>query len=209
MSKLTLLSVLGFPVILTLGYGCLFLFSRQNARLLVGPVGFALYPALLSVPLAAVLTTHWDRITEALTFHRDQLIWVPLGLLAGLLLWVVQLRILPGRTPDASERIWVGPAGRIGFALLMLPVAYIVFAEEVIWRAYLLPELGLALSAGAFAIHHYHFGLRHVVFSFLAGLAFGGLYRGAGELWTPIVSHFVYNALAWRHMRLSAMRRDM
>jgi hypothetical protein len=64
--------------------------------------------------------------------------------------------------------------------------------------------LGLPLSAAAFALHHYHFGLRHVVFSFLAGLVWGGTFMLAENLWPSVASHLVYNALAWRHMRQSA-----
>jgi membrane protease YdiL (CAAX protease family) len=197
----TLILVLCFPLLLTAGYGLLYLLSGRNVRLLTGAVGFALYVALLSVPLVAVLTTHLDRVRASLAWGANDALWVALGLAAGLALWPAQRWGLPGQTPDAGERVWVGPPGAAGFALLMLPVAYVVAAEEVVWRAYLVPELGLVLSSAAFALHHYHFGLRHVAFSFLAGAACGGLFVAAASLWPAIVAHLVYNALAWRHMR--------
>jgi len=201
---LTLLVVLSFPLILVVGYGLLIWSSGRDPRVATGPVGFLLYVALLTIPLGVVLGTHSSRASAALAWRLSTVAWLPAGALVGLALWGVQQWGLPGRTPDASERTWVGPPGLIGFALLLVPVTYIVLAEEVVWRAYLVPELGLPLSAAAFALHHFHFGLRHVVFSFLAGLAWGVLFILADNLWPAVASHLVYNALAWRHMRRSA-----
>jgi len=201
---LTLLVVLGFPLLLAAGYGLLFMLSGRDSRILTGPAGFLLYLVLLTIPAGVVLWMYPSRASEALVWHVSTTAWLPAAALAGFVLWGVQRRGLPGRTPEASSRVWVGPAGRTGFALLLVPVAYIVLAEEVVWRAYLVPELGLPLSAAAFALHHYHFGLRHVVFSLLAGLVWGGFFILAESLWPAIASHFVYNTLAWRHMRWSA-----
>lgn len=200
----TLYVVFSFPLILFAGYGFLFFLSGRDMRVMTGPIGFLLYLVLLTLPAAFVLWTHQGRVADAFTWDIYQLLWLPAGVLLGLGLWCVQLWGLPGRTPDASDRVWVGPQGMSGFALLMVPVAYIVVAEEVVWRAYLIPEVGQLVAAVAFALHHYHFGLRHVVFAFLMGLALGGLFYLAGSLWPPIASHLVYNVLAWRHMRRSA-----
>jgi membrane protease YdiL (CAAX protease family) len=119
---------------------------------------------------------------------------------AGLALWGVAV-VLPRRAAADASPVWVGPGGRIGFLLLLVPVACIVLAEELVWRGFLMPKIGLILSSAAFALHHYHFGLRHVSFSFLTGLAWGGLFWAAGDLWPSIASHLSYNALAWRHLR--------
>jgi membrane protease YdiL (CAAX protease family) len=203
----TLYVVFSFPLILFAGYGLLFFLSGRNLRVMIGPAGFLLYLVLLAIPTGFVLATHPGRVAEAFSWQKSQFLWVPAGVLLGLVLWCVQLWGLPGRTPDASERAWVGPEGKLGFPVLMIPVAYIVVAEEVVWRAYLIPEVGHLVAAAAFALHHYHFGLRHVAFSFLTGLALGGLFFLAGNLWPAIAAHLVYNVLAWRHMRRSARNR--
>jgi membrane protease YdiL (CAAX protease family) len=202
---LTLFVVLGFPLLLVIGYGLLFVLCSGNLRVMTGSPGFLLYLALLTVPAGVVLGTHPARVSESLAWQVSTAAWLPAGVLLGLVLWGVQRWGLPGCTPDASTQVWVGPAGRVGFALLLVPVAYIVLAEEVVWRAYLMPEVGLLLSAAAFALHHYHFGLRHVVFAFLAGLAWGGLFLLAESLWPGVASHLVYTAVAWRHMRRSTV----
>lgn len=204
---MTLFIVLSFPVLLLFGYGLLLVLSGRDVRVVSGPIGFLLYPVLLSIPAGVVLGNYSGRVMPALNWYGLTPIWVTAGLLVGVVLWVVQRWVLPGRTPDASERVWVGPSGRIGFIMLMIPLAYIVLAEEVVWRAYLIPELGLALAAGAFALHHYHFGLRHVVFSFLAGLVWGGLFLLAESLWPAVASHFMYNVLAWQQMRQTAAKQ--
>lgn len=185
--------VLCFPLLLTAGYGLAFHLSGRDVRFVAGRPGFVLYLSLLSVPLVAVLFTRPELPWTV------SLIWLPAGAASGLVLWWLQCN-LPGRTPDASSVVWTGPPGWMGYLLLLVPVAYIVVAEEIVWRGFLLPRVGLVLSSLAFALHHYIFGLRHLVFSFLAGLGFGGLYL-TGSLWPPIASHLVYNALAWRHLR--------
>jgi membrane protease YdiL (CAAX protease family) len=200
----TLFVVLGFPLLLAVGYGLLFVLSGRDLRVVTGPAGFVLYLVLLTIPAGVVLGTYSGRAAEALAWPVSAMAWLTGGALVGLALWGVQRWGLPGRTPEASDRVWVGPPGRVGFAVLLVPVAYIVLAEELVWRAYLMPELGLVLSAAAFALHHYHFGLRHVVFALLAGLVWGGLFALAESLWPAVTSHLVYNALAWRHMRRSA-----
>lgn len=197
----TLPVVLGFPLLLMVGYGLAYVLAGRNGDVLLGPVGFLLYLLLLSIPTGMVWLTHGSRVSESLVWDSSMRLWVPAGILLGMMLWGVQLWGLPGRTPEAGERVWVGPPGRVGFALLLVPVAGIVLAEEMVWRAYLIPALGLLASSAAFSLHHYHFGLRHVVFAFLAGLTWGGLFLLAGSLWPGVASHLVYNALAWRHMR--------
>jgi membrane protease YdiL (CAAX protease family) len=202
---LALVLTLCFPLLLPVGYGLLFILTGRDPRVLAGPAGFILYLALLAVPFVAVIVSHPELPAKALAWPGTTPLSLAGGTVLGLVLWWLQLA-LPGRTPNAGERVWTGPPGTVGFALLMLPVAYIVFAEEMVWRAFLIPALGppavgLPLSAAAFALHHYHFGPRHVAFSFLTGLALGGLYLLAETLWPAIVSHLMYNALAWRHMR--------
>jgi len=201
---LTLVVVLSFPLVLVLAYGLVFVLSGRDQSVLTGPAGFLLYVALLTIPVGVVVGTEADRVWSALAWSASTITWLPAAALVGAVLWIVQRRGLPGWTPEASERVWVGPPGRIGFALLMIPVTYIVLAEEAVWRAYLVPELGLPLSAGAFALHHFHFGMRHVVFALVAGLAWGGLFILAENLWPAVASHVAYNALAWRHMRRAA-----
>jgi membrane protease YdiL (CAAX protease family) len=192
--------VLGFPLILTAGYGLAFVLSGRNVRLLGGAVGFLLYIALLTIPLIAVLLARPNLPGSALAWLPATPWWLVAGAAAGLALWGVQLAA-PGRTPDASATVWVGPPGPGGFALVMLPVCYVVFAEELVWRGFLVPEVGMPLSAAAFALHHYHFGLRHIVFTIGAGLVWGALFLLADTLWPAVVSHLTYNALAWRWMR--------
>lgn len=202
---LTLIVVLAFPLLVSAGYGLLFLLSGRNQHITIGPTGFLLYLLLVTIPLGFVLCTHPGHISSALVWRASTLLWVLPGGLAGIALWGVQMWGLPGRTPDASERVWVGPAGPIGYTLLLVPVAYIVLTEELVWRAYLIPEIGLLLSAAAFSLHHYYFGLRHVVFSFIAGLIWGAFFIVSESVWPAAVSHFAYNALAWRHMRRSRL----
>jgi membrane protease YdiL (CAAX protease family) len=204
-----LVIVLCFPLILTAGYGLAYFLSGRNRRFLLGPAGFVLYLALLAIPLVAVIAHRPALPGEVLTWGDWTAVWLVAGLAAGLVLWGAQF-LLQRRGPveDVSP-IWVGPPGWAGFLLLMVPVAYIVVAEELVWRGFLLPALGrpavgLPLSSLAFALHHYHFGARHVVFSLFAGLVWGVLFLASGDLWPAVVSHLSYDALAWGYLRRRA-----
>jgi membrane protease YdiL (CAAX protease family) len=207
---LALVTVLSFPLLLAAGYGLAFVLSGRDARVLLGPAGFLLYLALLAVPLTVVLASEPELPAKALAWGPWSPAWLALGLAAGLGLWGLQL-VFPGRRPPtdgASSPIWVGPPGRAGFALLLVPVGCIVLAEELVWRAFLQQWIGVPLAALAFALHHYHFGARHILFSFVAGLVWGALFLAAGNnLWPALASHLLYNALAWRHLRRRAGAR--
>jgi membrane protease YdiL (CAAX protease family) len=179
---MVLLIVLTFPLLLAVGYGLVFVLTGRDRRILLGPAGFFFYLALLEVPLIVVLANYPELPGQVLAWRAWTPIWLAAGLVVGLALWGVQLLVLRrgGELSGAASPVWVGPPGRVGFVLLMVPVACIVLAEELVWRAYLQTLITLPLAAVAFALHHYHFGLRHMVFSWLAGL---------------------YNVLAWRHLR--------
>ena len=193
--------VLAFPLILVFGYGTAYLLSGRSRRLLEGFAGFMLYLLLLAIPLLIVLITEPELPGKVLGSSKWTPGWVLAGLGSGLVLWFAQCLVSKrGRSASASP-IWVGPRNWCGFWIMMVPVSYIVVAEELVWRGFLMTALGLPLSALAFALHHYHFGLRHIVFAFGAGIVWGGLFLAAGELWPAIVSHLAYNVLAWLSLR--------
>jgi membrane protease YdiL (CAAX protease family) len=196
--------VLAFPLILAAGYGFAFVLSGRDQRVLSGPVGFALYLVLLAIPLAAVLVERPELPGEVLGTGAWLPAWMMVGLAGGVALWVLQVAVFLRTPSDSSSPVWVGPPGWIGFAFLLAPVTGIVVAEELIWRGYLSAEIGLLLSAAAFALHHYHFGWRHIGFAFLAGLSWGALFGAAENLWPSIASHLLYNALAWSYLRRRA-----
>ncbi len=188
--------VLAFPGIVAAGYIVAHLLDPRPANAVRG---LLLYIALLCVPLAAVLL-HDPGCAAGLLAAPP--LWILAGIASGPALWWLQTA-LPGETPDASGSVYTGPPGAGGFALVMLPVAFIVLAEEVIWRGFLQPRLTLLPAAAAFALHHLFFGWRHLAFSFLAGAAWGLLFWASDSLWPPAAAHVMYNALAWHAMRRS------
>src|SRR5262249_36491767 len=160
-----------------------------------------LIAVLVASPELPARVLAWDPVWSA--------VWLVVGLAVGVVLWAGQIALQRrGRVTDASP-IWVGPPGRLGFGLLLVPVGCIVLAEELVWRGFLVPAIGLPLSSAAFALHHYAFGLRRVAFSFFSGLVWGGLFLLArGDLWPALASHLLYNALAWWHLRRQHPPRD-
>ena len=76
-------------------------------------------------------------------------------------------------------------------------------SEEIVFRGFLMPRIGLGLSSLAFGLAHMGYGsMVHIGISTAAGAAFGGMYRATGLLWVPMVAHIVYDlvlfiAIAW------------
>lgn len=201
---ITLGIVLGFPLLLLLGYGGAYALLRDG-RALAGWGGLALYLALLAVPLIAVLAGDPGLLSRNFAWGAWTPAWMAAGAASGLALAGARWLLARGRSAEA--RVWPGPPGRLGYAAVMAVVASIVAAEEVVWRGYLQPEVGLVLAASAFALHHYHFGLRHVLFTFGAGLAWGALSLLEERLFGALSSHLAYNAVAWAWMRQAAERQ--
>lgn len=138
-----------------------------------------------------------------------------LGALVGLVvfgLWILLdrppfvLGELQGYDPRVEGRIHAGFAGvRLAGAAMVVPVM-----EELFWRSFIMRwverqdfrgvdprEVGwkaLLVSSGLFALEH-----RLWMAGFLAGLAYGWLYRRTGSLWVAIFAHAVTNAVlgAW------------
>jgi membrane protease YdiL (CAAX protease family) len=207
---LTLFVVLAFPALLAVGYGAASLLCRRRPGWLAGWPGLLLYLALLTVPLAAVLAGSPGLLARGLAPAPASAAWAAAGVAVGLALWVARRPGAPvgARPGSPPPRVWVGAPGWAGYAALMPAVAYVVVAEELVWRGYLLPRVGPVLAAAAFALHHYHFGARHVVFAFAAGLAWEALALSEGRLYAAVASHLTYDALAWAWLRRRSPGHD-
>lgn len=71
-------------------------------------------------------------------------------------------------------------------------------SEELFFRGALLPDAGLWLSSALFALPHIGPGARFLPWtatSFVAGLAFGGIFLWTGDLAGAITAHFLINLL--------------
>jgi uncharacterized protein len=70
------------------------------------------------------------------------------------------------------------------------------FSEEIFFRGFLQPRLGLWGQAVLFALAHLSYvNVLQVVVTFVLGLAFGVLYQRTRSLWAPIAAHFLFNFL--------------
>ncbi len=103
---------------------------------------------------------------------------------------------------DLGGRVIVPMAAmRVAGAALVVPLM-----EELFWRSFLMRWIDrqdflavspVALSMRALMLSSLLFGLEHGLWfaGILAGLAYGELYRRSSNLWMPIISHAVTNAL--------------
>lgn len=230
------LLIVGFPVVLAVGFGGLYLTADALGRRkdTLDRIGIFLYPLLLTLPFAVALAAAWRQGTlpemglrlprigglpPAAALAASVLLGVAtgVGVFYGELAashWVARLsqrsrglrRTLDGRSQDfarSQEGAALAPA--------LVVSLYIVFAEEFLWRGFLLHFLASAFSlsvapavlaaALAFGVNHYYFGLRNVALKTLSAIVWAVLLLWTGSLFAPFLSHYAFEWLVWKRLQ--------
>lgn len=231
------LLVVGFPLLLAVGFGSLFAVANTvgRGRIPLDLTSFFLYPVLLAVPFTAALAVIGRQGLFAETGLAVPRIpgWGPweslaasvaAGLLLGWALFANELRTARllqrltakskrlKRTLEGGSQDFANQQQGTPFSVLLVFSVFIVFAEELLWRGYLIHVFtepfslslpaALLLSSAAFGLNHVYFGLRNILLKALAGLVWGALFLWTGSLVAAVVSHFTFEMLAlWRMRR--------
>lgn len=119
---------------------------------------------------------------------------VPLTRLAG-------LRLRAMRLLHAQLRPAVRHASEVTVTLWGLASA---LSEELLFRGFLLPLLGLVLSSVAFGVVHQTRGAARwwwIAWATALGVLLGALFRATGSLLGPLVAHAIINVLNLRWVR--------
>jgi CAAX prenyl protease-like protein len=166
--------------------------------------------ALRSVLAALLLVVLWRRYTELKRPRVTGAAWLE-GVGVGVVVFVLWIGLdfpplVLGEAhpyiPMVDGRLHGGLAlTRLAGAALVVPVV-----EELFWRSFLMRWLekpgflavdprtvgsrAILISSVVFALEH-----RLWLAGFLAGLAYGALYRRTGSLWVVIVAHAVTNGV--------------
>jgi membrane protease YdiL (CAAX protease family) len=227
MSSSALILVLASPLLVPAAYGVVAVFGYVTAGpdglRIANRHGFAVYAAFVAILCALVFSTGIPTSQLAAWWHVDlggPLVTVGAvvaGCCAGLVLyWLDHASAMVARplsqrdgiTPTVIEGATRAmaleqPSAIVACALTLI----IVVGEEFLWRGVLIDGArttwdwsagqALALSAGAFGLHHYFFGLRNIILKTVHGAVWGGAFLITGSLIVPMMSHLVFNALAW------------
>ncbi len=71
------------------------------------------------------------------------------------------------------------------------------FNEEILFRGFLVPRIGIVFSALAFAIMHLSYlSIAELIGAFLYGLFAGYIFKRSGSLYSTVLAHALINALA-------------
>lgn len=107
---------------------------------------------------------------------------------------------------DGHTEEVVRHAQQLPVVLLLGVTVFVACVEEVLWRGYLIGYamnglslswgLALLISAAAFGINHYYFGLWNVASKVVLGGVWGGLFLLTESLLIPIASHLTFNVMA-------------
>ena len=127
-------------------------------------------------------------------------IWLFPALLAALALLDSLLRLLGVSPPSIPLPELSATRNALHLILAILMVAVVAYAEEAIFRGYLMlrlqavtgsPLAALLLSSVVFAVGHGYEGAAGVIAVGFMGLAFGAVYLRRGNLLAPMVMHFL------------------
>lgn len=216
-----------------------FLLSGPRGLQGLARYGQALYALFVSVPLAVVffqglrdgtlqeMGLGWPRVPDLGGFG------VPLAVLVAALLGValyynelflsVALRNLlrgRGRRARSVQSLMEGQSRTLltrqspALATYMAHSTFISFAEELLWRGFLIWALlahfhvglnwALLVSAVLFGINHAIFGVRNIALKTFDGLVWGAVRVATGSMLLPFISHLVFQYFVWRRLyRLS------
>lgn len=227
MSSSALILVLASPLLVPAAYGVVSLLAYMSAGpdalRTANRHGFAVYAGFVVVLSALVLSTgvpssaleDWWRLDIGGPLVTVGAILA--GCCAGAALYWLDLASAVATRP-LSRRDGVTPTVIEGATRAMsreqppalsacVLTLLIVVCEELLWRGVLIDGArtiwnwsageALALSAGAFGLHHYFFGLRNVILKCVHGAVWGLAFLLTGSLVVPVMSHLVFNALAW------------
>ncbi|MBV9070073.1 MAG: ATP-binding cassette domain-containing protein [Acidobacteria bacterium] len=210
---LTLFLVLGFPLVLAVGYGAVFTAARmargRSGIETAGKLAPYLFPLFLLIPLAAVLAAEPD-LPRRFAPPRNYGWAISLGGIAlGAVLFFGESQLngwwqRRRNKPSALDGMVLVPA------LLPFLSIGVVLAEEIIWRGYLLtrltahyglaPAVALVVAAAFFALHHGHFGLVTAGYKGMCAVAWGFLFLATGSLLPSALAHLTADLLAWRRL---------
>jgi len=86
--------------------------------------------------------------------------------------------------------------------LLLLAIVLAPITEELLFRAALVPRIGIVLSSLVFGLLHLAYGsVLEVVGVFFVGIILAGIYRMSKSITPCIIIHFIYNLLSIMMMR--------
>jgi membrane protease YdiL (CAAX protease family) len=225
-----------FPLIAGLGWGVakalLSLVYRQRAFLVMMQESGWLHLLFVSIPTSVVLAEAARTGTlERIGLRWPQLLGLPvwlavalvsvLAVASGVLVYVNELalsarirRLLSRRKSEALQTLVQGGSAALWlpeappFANFMAASALTSFAEELVWRGFVIDwargeySLPLALLASglSFGINHSYFGFRNVMLKTLDGVVWGLLLLATGSVLAPFLSHLTFQYLVWRRL---------
>lgn len=119
---------------------------------------------------------------------------IAMAFLLGLFLLGLLITRLPIDMPENERALAI--AGSLTL-LGALGVAIVTgLSEEVFFRGFLQPRIGLWGQAVVFGLAHLNYvDVMEVLVTFALALAFGLVYRRTGNLWAPIGAHFLFNLI--------------
>ncbi len=168
-----------------------------------------LYP----LKIAAVIAALWYYRAHYVELKRARPRWSGLlaALVVGIVVFVLWINLDSGWLKLGSGEGGYDPRGPDGALIWSLVVIRLIGAalvvplmEELFWRSFLMRWIQHQrflevdprhVGLSAILVSSVLFGLEHSLWfaGIVAGLAYAGLYRASGNLWTAIVAHAVTN----------------
>src|SRR3989344_5061878 len=110
---------------------------------------------------------------------------------------VERKKVLLSELGFPKNRKWFNEALAAGKIFLALIFFSIIFSEEFLFRAFLVPRIGVVLSAALFGIAHLSYGsVAEAVGAFALGIILGIAYKQNKSIVPNFIAHMLYNFVA-------------
>jgi len=133
---------------------------------------------------------------------KDNLIFAAIGLSALFILLIflgiVSIGFGFNDQRNVSAKVDTLPLLVLAFAVIGAP-----FTEELFFRAFMVPRVGIIISAILFGILHFTYGsVVEILGAFMIGTLLGALFRMSKSIVPCILVHLVYNLFSLTAMKL-------
>lgn len=186
-----LLLIVDLFATLTVTYFGLFGYISKSTATYVGDIGLSFFFSLIVFSYLSAKGNSEHKIIAGLGLGRFTRASVAYGLAIFIAMAAIEA-LLTFLHANASG-IQAAPAYYLFFIAIIAPIN-----EEILFRGFLVPRVGIIASALIFAIPHLviYYSVYELAFAFAFGILAGYAFKKSGSLYSTIIAHMMVNILA-------------
>ncbi|MFH1285877.1 MAG: type II CAAX endopeptidase family protein [Candidatus Micrarchaeota archaeon] len=145
-------------------------------------------------------SSSWKEVLETLGLRREGLlknILLGIALLFASYAMLIVVALTLGALGYADQELVQETVSGLPVYLLVFAVVFAPFAEEIFFRGFLTPRIGIIGSSVVFALAHFQYGaISEIVATLCLGLLFAYARKRTNSVVAPMVAHVIINLVS-------------